>query len=112
MRTERDVGMSPNVVSLSTSGHDVGPAARRAGPVSPSPITIGDGCWIGGGVSVLPGGTIVAAGALVRADRRAHAVYVGVPARKPRDLAPGEGAVARLRVRRDPGSPGRATAAS
>lgn len=53
-----------------TSTHKVGGAEKRATDAVAEPITIGDGCWIGANVTVLPGvhigaGTIIAAGSVV-----------------------------------------------
>jgi acetyltransferase-like isoleucine patch superfamily enzyme len=54
-------------------------------------IQVGDRCWIGARVTVLPGVTIgddvvVAAGAVVAKDCAARGVYAGVPARRLRDI--------------------------
>jgi maltose O-acetyltransferase len=51
------------------------------------PVRIGDRCWLGARVTVLPGvtigeGTIIGAGAVVTKDCKPGAVYVGVPARQ------------------------------
>lgn len=78
---------------LLTSGHGVGPSGRRAGPVERRPISIGDGCWIGAGVTILPGvsvgrGCVVAAGAVVTRDCEPDSLYAGVPARLVRALGP------------------------
>lgn len=61
------------------------------------PVTIGDRVWIGARASILPGvtvgdGCVVAAGAVVAADCEPGGLYAGVPARRVRDLAPGEAA--------------------
>ena len=50
------------------------------------PITIGNGCWIGGGVIILPGvtigdGTVIGAGSVVTKDIPANCVAVGNPCR-------------------------------
>ena len=50
------------------------------------PITIGNGCWIGGGVIILPGvtigdGTVIGAGSVVTKDIPANCVVVGNPCR-------------------------------
>ena len=75
-----------------TSTHDIGPPNRRAGAARAEPITVGDGCWIGASVTILPGvtigdGAIIAAGAVITGDCEPHAMYGGVPARKIRELA-------------------------
>lgn len=48
------------------------------------PVTIGDGCWIGGGVIILPGvtignGTVIGAGSVVTKDIPSNCVAVGNP---------------------------------
>lgn len=83
-----DIGMRTTFV---TATHKIGGRDRRAGSHQLSPITVGDGVWIGAGVTVLPGvsigeGAIVAAGATVTADCSAHHLYAGVPARCVRRL--------------------------
>ena len=55
------------------------------------PITIGNDCWFGGNVTILPGVTIqdnvvVGAGSVVTHDLESGAIYVGNPARKIRDI--------------------------
>ena len=74
-----------------TSTHAVGGPERRGLEVTSAPIEIGDGCWLGSRVTVLPGvtvgpGCIVAAGAVVREDCAPNGLYAGVPARRVRSL--------------------------
>jgi maltose O-acetyltransferase len=81
-------GMRVNVV---TSTHEPGDDQDRAGRVITKPVTVDDGCWIGAGVTLLPGAhvgraTVVAAGAVVSGICESNALYAGVPARKLRDL--------------------------
>ncbi|MFA9375987.1 MAG: sugar O-acetyltransferase [Lachnotalea sp.] len=50
------------------------------------PVTIGDGCWIGGGVIILPGvtignATVIGAGSVVTKDIPSNCVAVGNPCR-------------------------------
>ena len=50
------------------------------------PVTIGDGCWIGGGVIILPGvsignGCVIGAGSVVTKDILENSVAVGNPCR-------------------------------
>jgi maltose O-acetyltransferase len=50
------------------------------------PVTIGNGCWLGGGVIVLPGvtigdGTVIGAGSVVTKNIEADCVAVGNPCR-------------------------------
>ncbi|WIM16893.1 MULTISPECIES: acyltransferase [unclassified Microbacterium] len=78
-------------VTVVTSFHDVGPAGVSKDRDSAG-VTIGDRCWLGANVTVLPGVTIgddvvVAAGAVVTRDLPGGAVYGGVPARLIRTLA-------------------------
>ncbi|WP_338698768.1 GDSL-type esterase/lipase family protein [Streptomyces sp. Q6] len=60
------------------------------------PVVIGDGCWLGTGVTVLPGTRLgrnvtVAAGAVVRGTFPDRCVIAGVPARIVRRYVPGRG---------------------
>jgi maltose O-acetyltransferase len=78
-------------VAIVTSAHLVGGPARRCGNQVPAPIRIGDGCWIGARVLLLPGvvlgdGSIIAAGAVVRSNVEPHTIVGGVPARLIRHL--------------------------
>lgn len=80
-----EVNIGPNV-QLLTPTHPIAPGPRRAGWEGSSPIAIGDGVWLGGGVIVLPGvtiaeNTVVGAGAVVTRDLPAGVVAVGNPAR-------------------------------
>ena len=54
-------------------------------------MAIGDNCWIGGGVTILPGVTIgdnvtIGAGSVVVSDIPSGCVAVGNPARKVREI--------------------------
>lgn len=74
-----------------TSTHEIGSLEKRAGNALAEPITIGDGCWIGANVTVLPNvrigaGTIIAAGSVVTRDCDPNSVYAGVPAQKIKTL--------------------------
>lgn len=89
----RDCQIGQRVTFL-TSHHQMGPAERRAGETSPRPITVGDGCWIGAGATLLPGvtvglGAVIGAGAVVRDDVGPNEVWAGVPARLIRTLDAG-----------------------
>ena len=55
------------------------------------PVTIEDGCWIGGGVIIVPGvtigkGSVIGAGSVVTKDIPPHSLAVGSPCRKIREL--------------------------
>lgn len=85
-----DVSLAMEVM-LCTSSHRIGAADRRAGVLVEAPIVIGDGCWLGARVTVLPGvtigdGCVIAAGAVVTVDCEPNGLYAGVPARRVRDL--------------------------
>ncbi|KAF5666652.1 acetyltransferase [Fusarium heterosporum] len=79
------VMIGPNVM-ISTATHETEVGSRRANIEYAYPITIGDDCWIGGGVTILPGVTIgdgctIGAGSIVTRDIPAWSVAVGSPAR-------------------------------
>lgn len=78
-------------VNICCVTHEIGDEHKRAGKNINKSIVIGDGCWIGTGVIILPGvkighGCIVAAGSVVTKDLEANSLYAGVPAKKVRDL--------------------------
>jgi maltose O-acetyltransferase len=82
-----------------TANHAIGPEGHRAGPVSPAPIVVGSGTWIGAGVTLLPGsivgpGSVIGAGSLVVGDVPAGVLAVGKPAQVLRDLTLCEATVA------------------
>jgi len=81
-------------VRFITATHEIGSGARRAGASRALPISIGDGCWIGAGVTFLPGvtvgrGTVIAAGSTVTSDCHENSLYAGSPARFKRALSIG-----------------------
>jgi maltose O-acetyltransferase len=73
-------------VMLLTSTHEIGSSERRADfRLRSSPITIGNGCWLGARCTILPGitigaGAVVAAGAVVNRDVPENALVGGIPA--------------------------------
>jgi maltose O-acetyltransferase len=76
-----DVYLAPHV-RFHASGHDLEELERHIG----SPIVVGDGCWLGSGVLVMPGATIgansvVGAGSVVTRDIPPNSIAVGAPAR-------------------------------
>lgn len=78
------VTLGPGAMIL-TSTHDLGPQSHRAGVVTRSPVTVGDGAWIGARAIVLPGvtigaGAIVEVGAVVNKDVAPHTRVGGLPA--------------------------------
>ena len=79
-------------VMLITGAHEIGEPARRLGRLSPQPIVIEDGAWLGARCTILPGvtigaGAVVAAGAVVTKDVAPNTLVGGVPARAMRRLA-------------------------
>ena len=79
------VMIGPNVL-ISTATHEVEVASRRNNIEYALTVTIGDDCWIGGGVVILAGVTIgkgctVGAGAVVNKSLPGWSVAVGTPAR-------------------------------
>ncbi len=77
--------IGPNV-SIYTACHSTDVAERNSRREWALPVTIGNDCWIGGSVTILPGVTIgngctIGAGSVVTRDIPAHSVAVGNPAR-------------------------------
>lgn len=73
------------------SSHKVGNASKRYGEGYSKPIIVGDGCWIGANVTIMPGvtiapGCIIATNSLVLHDTNANGLYAGSPARRIKDL--------------------------
>ena len=73
----------PNV-TLATAGHPIDPELRSQGYQFNSSIKIGNNCWLGAGVIVLPGitigdNTVIGAGSVVTKDIPANVIAVGNP---------------------------------
>ena len=82
------IGMS---VTFITSSHEIGNKDKRGGMGKSRKIVIGNGCWIGANVSILPGvtigeGVVIGTGAVVIKDCEPNCVYAGVPAKIVRRL--------------------------
>ena len=80
----------PNV-TIVTATHAVCPELREQGYQYNLPVHIGRNCWLGAGVTVLPGVTIgdnsvIGAGSLVTKDIPANVVAYGVPAKVVREI--------------------------
>ena len=65
--------------------------SRNKGLEKALPITIGNNCWLGGDVKILPGvtigeGTVIGAGSIVTHDIPSHVVAVGNPCRVLRSI--------------------------
>lgn len=68
-----------------TSTHPMDYTSRNKGLEKALPITIGDNCWLGANVSVMPGvhignGCVIAAGSVVTHDIPENSMAAGVPA--------------------------------
>ncbi|MGY1605516.1 acyltransferase [Geodermatophilus sp. SYSU D00815] len=93
IRIGRHVYIGHHVLLL-TSHHDVDPEGKHvAGTVRGRGITVHDGVWIGARATVMPGvtigeGCVIGAGAVVTRDCEPHGMYLGVPARRVKDLRP------------------------
>ena len=86
--------IGPNV-TLATAGHPVLPELRAKGYQYNLPIHIGQNCWLGANVTVLPGvaisdNTVVGAGSVVTKDLPANVVAVGSPCRVLRAIGPND----------------------
>ncbi len=80
-----DCFIGPNV-GIYTACHSTDPVERNTRREWAEPVTIGNNCWIGGGVTILPGVTIgnnvtIGAGSVVTRDIPDNSVAVGNPAR-------------------------------
>lgn len=86
----RNVSIGMHCTFITTS-HNIGSSTKRVGKTICSPIKIGDGSWIGGCCTILPGvtignGVVVGAGSLITTDLEANGLYLGRPAKLIRRL--------------------------
>lgn len=89
--------IGPNC-SFYSGTHPLDPTVRNGtrGPESGKPINIGEDCWLGGNVIVLPGviigkGSTVGAGSVVTKDVEPYTCVAGNPARVIRKIEVGGG---------------------
>lgn len=80
----------PNV-TIATAGHPILPELRAKGYQYNAPVRIGQNCWIGAGVIIVPGITIgdnvvIGAGSIVTKDLPDNVVAVGNPCRILREV--------------------------
>lgn len=84
-------------VRILTASHRIGPSWARC---IPEPVTasvrIEEGCWIGSGATIMPNvivrrGCVVGASSLVLTSTEPDGLYVGIPAKRVKDLAPNPG---------------------
>lgn len=91
LRIERNVRIG-QFVRVITATHDIGPSDQRCTiRAIEAPVTIERGCWIGAGVTLMPGvtirrGCVIGAGATVLSSTEPNGLYVGTPARRVRTL--------------------------
>lgn len=76
-------------VTIATVGHPIKPDMRQY--MYTDPVTIGDNCWIGAGVTICPGvnigeNTVIGAGSVVTKDIPSDVIAVGNPCRVLRDI--------------------------
>lgn len=79
----KNVQIGPNV-SIYSVGHPIHPDSRNSGYEYGEDVTIGDNCWICGGVIILPGvtigdNTVIGAGSVVTKDIPSNVVACGNP---------------------------------
>ncbi|KAK4635331.1 Maltose O-acetyltransferase [Fulvia fulva] len=89
--------MGPHV-SIFAATHEVEVQSRRENVEYAKPVVIGDDCWIGGHVVILPGvrvgkGVTVAAGSIVTKSVEDWSVVMGQPARVVKKVQPVEDVV-------------------
>ncbi len=87
----KDCFIGPNV-SIYTACHSTNPIERNSRQEWAEPITIGDNCWLGGNVTILPGVTIgdnvtIGAGSVVVKDIPSNCIAVGNPCKKIKEIA-------------------------
>lgn len=80
----------PNV-TVATAGHPILPELREKGYQYNAPVHIGNNCWIGAGVVIVPGVTIgdnvvIGAGIIVTKDIPSNVVAVGNPCKVLREV--------------------------
>ncbi|MDE5560843.1 MAG: sugar O-acetyltransferase [Bacteroidaceae bacterium] len=85
-----DCFIGPNV-GIYTACHSTDPVERNTRREWARPVNIGDNCWIGGGVTILPGVSIgcnctIGAGSVVVGNIPDNSVAVGNPCRVVRTL--------------------------
>lgn len=76
-------------VTIATVGHPINPDMREY--MYTDPVSIGDNCWIGAGVTICPGvsigeNTVIGAGSVVTKDIPADCVAAGNPCRVIREI--------------------------
>ncbi len=78
-------------VTVSASSHEIGMPEKLAEASRRRPVIIGEGCWIGANVTILPGvtvadGCVIGAGSVVTRSTEKNESYLGIPAKRVRTL--------------------------
>lgn len=86
-----NVMFGPNVV-VATAGHPVDPELRAKGLQYNKDVYIGENCWIGAGVIIVPGvkigkNCVIGAGSVVTKDIKNNVVAVGNPCKVLREVS-------------------------
>jgi acetyltransferase-like isoleucine patch superfamily enzyme len=86
------VMFGPNV-SIYAATHENEVESRRQNIEYARPVTIGDDCWVGGNVTIMPGVTIgkgctIGSGSVVTKDIPEFSVAIGSPARVVKKVTP------------------------
>lgn len=88
---EDNVFIGPNC-HISAMSHEItSNSKQRAGKTFVKDVSVGSGTWIGADVKILPGvhianGCVIGAGSVVTKDTDSNGLYVGVPAKKIKNL--------------------------
>ena len=82
--------IGPNV-TIASAGHPLLPELRQQGYQYNFPVRVGNNCWIGAGVIIVPGITIgenvvIGAGSIVTHDLPANVIAVGNPCKVIREI--------------------------
>ena len=90
VRLGKHVFVGPGAMFL-TATHEVGTIDQRAGTSAHIPVAVEDGSWVGARAIILPGvtvgaGCVIGAGSVVTKDCEPNGLYLGVPARRVREL--------------------------
>lgn len=83
--------IAPNV-TIAAATHPIDPSLRQKGYQCNFPVRIGKNCWIGAGVTIIPGvtigdNTVIGAGSVVTRDIPSNVVAVGNPCRVMRKIS-------------------------
>lgn len=86
----KDCFIGPNLGAY-TAQHPLLPAERNRCLEKAGPITIGDNCWLGGDVKIMPGvaigeGSVIGAGSVVTKSIPAGVIAMGVPCKVVRKI--------------------------